>query len=105
MTHIWHCAYFAYVCHTVQSVTEVAQCVAHSRYEISSISQAPNGFQDRESFKNVRQWMQEIDKYAPAIVNKMLVATKTDLVSKRVVPRTDSMPVTVHPGCFVKQVC
>ena len=63
------------------------------------ISQAPNGFQDRESFKNVRQWMQEIDKYAPAIVNKMLVATKTDLVSKRVVPRSmgldkDSMPLT-----------
>ena len=29
---------------------------------------------------------QEIDKYAPAVVNKMLVGTKTDLVSKRVVP-------------------
>lgn len=27
---------------------------------------------------------EEIDKYAPAVVNKMLVATKTDLVSKRV---------------------
>lgn len=32
----WHSAYFAYVCHTVQSVAEVAQCVAYSRYEISS---------------------------------------------------------------------
>ncbi|CAJ1394935.1 unnamed protein product [Effrenium voratum] len=40
---------------------------------------------DRESFRNVRQWLQEIEKYAPAGVNKMLVGTKKDLVSKRVV--------------------
>ena len=32
---------------------------------------------------------EEIDKYAPAVVNKILVATKTDLVSKRVAPCLD----------------
>ena len=33
---------------------------------------------------------QEIDKYAPAVVNKMLVGTKTDLVSKRVVSEEEA---------------
>eukprot|EP00438_Fugacium_kawagutii_P013357 Skav207026 [mRNA] locus=scaffold2740:293613:298711:+ [translate_table: standard] len=32
----------------------------------------------------------EIDKYAPAVVNKMLVGTKTDLVSKRVVSEEEA---------------
>ncbi|CAL1164984.1 unnamed protein product [Cladocopium goreaui] len=61
---------------------------------------------DRESFRNVRQWMQdadktesnEIDKYAPAVVNKMLVGTKTDLVSKRVVSEEEARELAEELG-------
>ncbi|CAJ1415956.1 unnamed protein product [Effrenium voratum] len=45
---------------------------------------------DRESFQNVRQWLQEIGKYAPANVNIMLVGTKKDMVSKRVVSEDEA---------------
>mmetsp|Transcript_49192 Transcript_49192/g.76788 ORF Transcript_49192/g.76788 Transcript_49192/m.76788 type:complete len:198 (-) Transcript_49192:348-941(-) len=40
---------------------------------------------DNESFNNVKQWMNEIDKYASDKVNKMLVGNKCDLTSKKVV--------------------
>ncbi|KAJ1496446.1 P-loop containing nucleoside triphosphate hydrolase protein [Baffinella frigidus] len=40
---------------------------------------------DQESFNNVKQWMNEIDRYANDKVNKMLVGNKCDLTSKRVV--------------------
>ena len=40
---------------------------------------------DQVSFGNVKQWLQEIDRYACESVHKMLVGTKTDLVSQRVV--------------------
>merc|ERR1711865_1360371 len=40
---------------------------------------------DKESFNNVRQWMQEIEKYAADGVNKLLVGNKCDLSSKKVV--------------------
>ncbi|KAF7456695.1 putative small GTP binding protein rab1a [Cryptosporidium felis] len=40
---------------------------------------------DRDSFDNVKQWIQEIDRYAMENVNKLLVGNKCDLVSKRVV--------------------
>ena len=40
---------------------------------------------------------QEIEKYAPAGVNKMLVGTKKDLVSKRVVSRSArSVPTSLR---------
>ena len=38
---------------------------------------------DRESFDNVKQWLNEIDKYACENVNKLLVGNKSDLESKR----------------------
>ena len=41
---------------------------------------------DQESFDNVKQWLHEIDRYAPADVKKLLVANKCDLASKRAVP-------------------
>ena len=41
---------------------------------------------DQESFSNVKQWLHEIDKYAPANVKKLLVGNKCDLASKRAVP-------------------
>ena len=40
---------------------------------------------DRASFTNVKQWLQEIDRYACDNVNRMLVGCKCDLVSKTVV--------------------
>jgi len=40
---------------------------------------------DQVSFNNVRQWLQEIDRYACENVNKLLVGNKCDLITKRVV--------------------
>jgi len=43
---------------------------------------------DMDSFNNVKQWLQEIDRYASENVNKLLVGNKSDLVSKKVVEFT-----------------
>lgn len=43
---------------------------------------------DADSFKNVRQWLQEIDRYAGDSVNRLLVGNKSDLVAKKVVDFT-----------------
>eukprot|EP00927_Polykrikos_kofoidii_P024152 TRINITY_DN2201_c1_g3_i1.p1 TRINITY_DN2201_c1_g3~~TRINITY_DN2201_c1_g3_i1.p1 ORF type:complete len:215 (-),score=35.38 TRINITY_DN2201_c1_g3_i1:89-703(-) len=40
---------------------------------------------DKESFTNVKHWLQEIEKYAADGVNKLLVGNKCDLSSKKVV--------------------
>ena len=40
---------------------------------------------DQESFKNVKQWLNEIDRYAEDHVIRLLVGNKNDLESKRVV--------------------
>ena len=40
---------------------------------------------DLESFNNVKQWLNEIDRYACENVNKLLVGNKCDLVSKKAV--------------------
>lgn len=40
---------------------------------------------DQESFNNVKQWLNEIDRYASENVNKILVGNKSDLTSNRVV--------------------
>ncbi|CAI5525887.1 unnamed protein product [Closterium sp. Naga37s-1] len=40
---------------------------------------------DQESFNNVKQWLNEIDRYASENVNKLLVGNKCDLTNKRVV--------------------
>jgi Ras-related protein Rab-1A len=37
----------------------------------------------KESFDNVRQWMQEIEKFASENVNKLLVGNKSDLEEQR----------------------
>jgi len=40
---------------------------------------------DRISFNNVRQWLNEIDRYGTSSVTKLLIGNKADLHSKRVV--------------------
>ncbi|KAG8235471.1 hypothetical protein J437_LFUL014101 [Ladona fulva] len=40
---------------------------------------------DQESFTNVKNWLEEIDRYACDSVNKLLVGNKCDLTQKRVV--------------------
>ncbi|KAK3092777.1 hypothetical protein FSP39_007120 [Pinctada imbricata] len=43
---------------------------------------------DQESFTNVKQWLQEIDRYASENVNKLLVGNKSDMDMKKVVDYT-----------------
>lgn len=45
---------------------------------------------DSESFDNVKQWLNEIDRYACENVNKLLVGNKSDLDSKRQVQFEDA---------------
>ena len=45
---------------------------------------------DKDTFSNVKNWMQEIDRYAVDGVNKLLVGNKSDLVGKKVVEFNDA---------------
>ena len=48
-----------------------------------------------DSFNNVKQWLQEIDRYATEGVNKLLVGNKSDMSDKKVVEYTVAKVVTV----------
>lgn len=43
---------------------------------------------DQDTFTNVKQWLNEIDRYACEGVNKLLVGNKSDLTQKKVVEYT-----------------
>ncbi|KAJ2656851.1 ras GTPase [Coemansia sp. RSA 1199] len=45
---------------------------------------------DADTFGNVKQWLQEIDRYASEGVNKLLVGNKSDLEDKRSVDFTEA---------------
>jgi Ras-related protein Rab-1A len=44
----------------------------------------------QESFNNIKQWLQEIERYASEHVNKLLVGNKSDLTTKKVVDYTSA---------------
>lgn len=52
---------------------------------------------DQESFNNVKQWLEEIERYACENVNKLLVGNKCDLTTKKVVDHTTAMVSNVDP--------
>lgn len=45
---------------------------------------------DQDSFKNVKQWLKEIERYASDNVNKLLVGNKCDLKPKKVIDSKDA---------------
>jgi Ras-related protein Rab-1A len=51
----------------------------------SLISRKLEPISNIDTFTNVKQWLQEIDRYASEGVNKLLVGNKSDLTSKKVV--------------------
>ena len=56
---------------------------------------------DMDSFNNVKQWLQEIDRYATEGVNKLLVGNKSDMSDKKVVEYTVAkvcFPGSLLPG-------
>jgi Ras-related protein Rab-1A len=53
---------------------------------------------DQETFGHVKQWLQEIDRYATEGVNKLLVGNKSDLEDKKVVDLKTATVVCVNSG-------
>ena len=51
-----------------------------------------------DSFNNVKQWLQEIDRYATEGVNKLLVGNKSDMADKKVVEYTVAKVCTAANG-------
>lgn len=52
---------------------------------------------DQDTFNNVKQWLQEIDRYAAEGVNKLLVGNKSDMADKKVV-ETEQAKVSERYG-------
>ena len=66
-----------------------------------------------DSFNNVKQWLQEIDRYATEGVNKLLVGNKSDMSDKKVVDYTVAkvrnestlQPASPHGWTKVLMIC
>ena len=68
-------------------------CQCLSIFAKVSCAQVVYDVTDQESFNNVKQWLNEIDRYANENVNKLLVGNKSDLTAKKVV---DFQTAKVH---------
>jgi Ras-related protein Rab-1A len=68
-----------------------------SRIKVLSLLYSIFTFSD--SFNNVKQWLQEIDRYATEGVNKLLVGNKSDMSDKKVVEYT--VAKVTHPQSCV----
>lgn len=55
------------------------------QYNVVGFLQVVYDVTDQESFNNVKQWLNEIDRYASENVNKLLVGNKCDLTANKVV--------------------
>jgi GTPase SAR1 family protein len=55
---------------------------------------------DQDSFNNVKQWLNEIDRYASDNVNKLLVGNKSDLTDKKVVSYETAKVSCVPYSCL-----
>lgn len=53
---------------------------------------------DHDSFENVKQWLEEIERYACDNVNKLLVGNKCDLQTKKRVDTTTAMELANQLG-------
>jgi len=51
---------------------------------------------DQESFNNLKQWLEEIDRYACENVKKLLVGNKADLTTKKVVDYSTAKEYADH---------
>lgn len=66
---------------------------------------------DMDSFNNVKQWLQEIDRYATEGVNKLLVGNKSDMADKKVVEYTvakvcvTEITLTLLPADRLSGIC
>lgn len=55
-----------------------------------------------DSFNNVKQWLQEIDRYATEGVNKLLVGNKSDMSDKKVVEYTVAKVRSCHMSTITR---
>ena len=60
---------------------------------------------DQDSFNNVKQWLNEIDRYANENVNKLLVGNKSDLTAKKVVDYQTAKVSHHSPTQIVSLLC
>ena len=74
----------------VYDVTDNGSCLLHDHTlnQLMSI---------QDTFTNVKQWLQEIDRYASEGVNKLLVGNKSDLTSKKVVEYSAAKVCSIMP--------
>ena len=54
----------------------------------------------QESFNNIKQWLQEIERYASEHVSRLLVGNKSDLTTKKVVDYTVAKVNNLTESCL-----